>query len=188
MLLWLWLARCFLNWLNALETGAGVMVERFFAAFYWLRSHWACELRGDSRRCTSFQVQIKPPPPKCDSDALATVSKNIQWITANNKTNTQHFQRDAPIWCEGGGGDWSPIMLCLDETMKNGPSRWHVNIRAGDAPAVLGSYLIRFFFKMIALVTFSLPVCQFDIAIFPLSSLSCSVSFILKRHFTHGWL
>lgn len=44
------------------------------------------------------------------------------------------------------------------------------------------------FFKMIALVTFSPAVCQLDTAIFPLSPLSGWFSFILKRHFTHGWL
>lgn len=58
-------------------------------------------------------------------------------------------------------------MLCLDETMKNSPSWRHVNIRAGAAPTVLGSYLIRFSFKMIALVTFSQAVCQLDITILP---------------------
>lgn len=42
------------------------------------------------------------------------------------------------------GGDWSPIILCLDETMKNGPGWWHVNIGVGNAPTVPGSYLIQF--------------------------------------------
>jgi len=46
-------------------------------------------------------------------------------------------------------------MLCLDETMKNAPRHRRVNMSGGDAA---GFYLTRFFRKMMALVTFSLPV------------------------------
>lgn len=51
-------------------------------------------------------------------------------------------------------------------------------------------YLIPFFLKMMALVTFSLPACQLDTAISTPSTPrpSWSVSFISKHHFTHGWL
>jgi len=53
-------------------------------------------------------------------------------------------------------------MLCLDETMKNAPRHRRVNMSGGDA---VGFYLTRFFRKMMALVTFSLPACQPDNAI-----------------------
>lgn len=51
-------------------------------------------------------------------------------------------------------------------------------------------YLIPIFLKMMALVTFSLPACQLDMAISTPSTPrpSWSVSFISKHHFTHGWL
>ena len=59
---------------------------------------------------------------------LATLSKTFSGLPGIIKPASPHFKLDVPIWCNGwrwwgGGWDWSPIMLCLDETMKNGPSQ-----------------------------------------------------------------
>lgn len=143
----------------------------------------------DNRCYTSFQVKIKIPPPSqarvwqwCSCCSV----QNIQWITRNNKTDTQHFKLDVPIWCkEGRLISHNALSWWDNEKWPQPATCQYQGWWCTDGPRFLFNPV---FFKMIALVTFSLPVCQLDIAIFPLSSLSCLVSFILKRHFTHGWL
>lgn len=143
-------------------------------------------LCADNRCHPASQAQMKLGVPQWDSNTPAIalrIFSELPRITkpTPNALNGMHLSDER-------GGDWSSIIFCLDETMKYGPGWWHVNIKGGkctDSPRFLFNPVS---FKMIALVTFSLAVCQPDMAILPLSSLSCWVSFILKHHFTHGWL
>lgn len=146
-------------------------------------SQWKCEIIS----CLSLQTFSKFPFPN-SSWQLAPP----QWLCRGSRNVGDPHKAERRPLCDAQPA-WSPIMLCLDETVKNGlppTCQYELRRRACVQGVFFLFYLIPFFLKMMALVTFSLPACQLDTAISTPSTPrpSWSVSFISKHHFTHGWL
>lgn len=148
---------------------------------------WCCAVTTDDAHPSRSNWSLpRFGMPECDSDALVAVSKTFSGLPGIIKPTPGTLKRDVPIWCKVGRLiSHNALSWCDNEKWPQPATCQYQGRGCTDAPWFLFNPV---FFKMIALVTFPLPVCQLDIAIFPLSSLSCSVSFILKCHFTHGWL
>lgn len=157
--------------------GCGVMAsinaDRFLQRFIDWQSHWASTplvlsgLNEDGDALSTLSPTFSGLP-----GIIRAAACTLNWMCPCDASRGRLISHNALSW-------WD------NEKWPEQATRQYRGWRCTHGPRFLFNPV---FFKMIALVTFSLPVCQLDTAIFPLSSLSCSVSFILKRHFTHGWL